>query len=406
LTATEKLQGAGKCDATILANYSNIATSADCQQLCVLDIEKYSPACQSEGANAIACINKNADLCRGYSYSATHKECIAYKGSEDITKVVSGSGDYECRSTKLETSDFGAEAVSTTTAPPVRLTATQTATKGVVRTYSSKGKCFPQFDWITLQDAAGNDATLKVLETQWDSLMELFVSESTAARRQLRSLTATGNVEASLQVDHVTYGANTASSAAAPVVTPPPTPPPVLAAAPSTTMAAVTAAPVVVTETSDCAVPEILNALLSGAAVPLIVWGAVYAVWDRRGKEPLGKGQSVFVLILVSFVAALVVSVILVFLVAFILKPVCDSSANDMRIVTIAVCIATACGCAIGLYFIGAKGHGASGGAQNKAKYAIVALNDDGSHKIVDHHDMVQSHEHPLLTNAMASGRK
>jgi hypothetical protein len=407
LTATEKLLGAGKCDAATLANYSTIATSADCQQLCVLDIEKFSPACQSDGANAIACMNKNADLCRGYSYSATDKKCITYKGTEDIKTTVSGSGDYECRQMELETSDFGSQVAQTTTAPPIRLTGTQTATKGVVRTYSSKGKCFPQFDWITLQDAAGNDATLKVLDTQWDSLMELFVSESTAAKRQLRSLTATGNVEASLQVDHVTYGANTAALATAPVVTPPPTmAAPVLKAAPSTTMAVVTAAPVVVTETSDCSVPEFLNALLSGAAVPILVWGAVYAVWDRRGKKPLGSAESsVYVLILVSFVAALVVSLILVFLVAFILKPICDSSANDMRIVTIAVCIATACGCAIGLYFMGAKGHGASS-AQNKAKYAIVALNDDGSHKIMEHNDMVQPHEHDALTSTMATGRK
>jgi hypothetical protein len=400
LEATETQWGSGKCLGEILANYSNIAAAAACRTLCSTDIDKYSPECESQ-PDEIACMNGKPHLCRGYAYSATTKECLTYKGS--AVKASTGAADWLCKSLDLTTTDFGAKVVQTTTAPPPRLIGTQAATRAVIQTFTSKEHCFPTFDWITLQEVPGKDASFQVLAAQWDRFMELFPQDASA-----RLMTATSGtpIAASLTVDSVAYGLTGA-------VAPPPVAAVVTTAAPflksfKAGSAASTTSAVVITkvENEDCVVPEIMNALLSGVVVPMIVWGAVKATYDRRYKgEPLEKGQTVYVLIVVSFVAAIIVSIVLVLCVAFILTPMCGSSGHDIQIVAISICMATICGCAIGLYFIGAKKGSDIQRGSKKQKFMMVAVDEDGSTQILKSHEMVHDTEHDnVLTTHATNG--
>jgi len=334
-------------------------------------------------------MNGKTEICRGYAYSAKSKKCITYKGNK-INSTTGVSGDWVCKSTDLATTDWRSKILKTTTLPPPRLVGTQAVTKAVVRTYQSKKNCFPKFDWVTLEEASGKDTSLQVLASQWDKLMELFPPDD--------KVTSDTPVATSLQIDSVTYGlqgAVTAAPVAAAVVvaTSPPTVSRFARLRTTTDVAASATGDV-----SDCVVPEITNALLSGAAVPIMVWGAVWAVYERRyGPGPLQGGQAVYVLIFVSSIAAIFVSLVLVFLVAAVLKPFsCDSSAHDVRIVTISICMATMCGCAIALHFLGGR---ISGSQAKKQKFMMVAVDEDGTTQTLKSHEMVHDREHDTVIN-------
>jgi hypothetical protein len=397
MEATETQRGIGQCIGLSLANYTNIATPDNCRTLCSTDIDKYSPECEAE-ADEIACMDSKPDLCRGYAYNTPTKECFTYKGG--AINQTTGTADWLCKSLDLTDTTFGAKIAATTTAPPPRMVGTMAATKAVVQTFKSKENCFPTFDWITLQEASGADTSFQVVATVWDKFMELFPQATAAATsRRLAS-----DISASLQVDNPSYGLTGAGGVVPPVTPAPATPPPAFltsSTAAAAAAAVTTAAPVVTkVEAEDCVVPEVLNALLSGVVVPMITWGAVKFYYDRRfNGESLDKGTNVYVLILVSFVAAIIVSVVLVFLVAFILTPMCGSSGHDINIVTISVCMATIAGCAIGLYFIGAKGSDIQSGVK-KQKFMMVAVDEDGATTTLKSHEMVHDTAHDtVLTN-------
>jgi hypothetical protein len=276
------------------------------------------------------------------------------------------------------------------------------ATKVVLQTFKSKGNCFPTFDWITLQEASGTDTAFQVLAAHWDKFMELFAEDSTAATS--RRLTSS-SISASMTMDSAAYGL-TGAGAMAPIPTAAPLPtqpvPTATAAAAAAASPAATTQVITKVENEDCVVPEVLNALLCGVVVPMITWGAVKAVYDKRFQgEPLERSTNVYVLILVSFVAAVLVSVVLVFLVALFLTPMCGSSGHDIHIVTISICMSTIAGCAIGLYFLGAKGSDIA--KKKQQKFMMVAVDEDGTTQTLKSHEMVHDTQHDTVINKHAS---
>jgi hypothetical protein len=392
LTATETYRGKGKCKAdSVLMTYSNpIASNATCRSLCVEDIVKYSPECEAQSGVAAELVCMNAKkLCKGYSYSSTTEKCITYTGG-NITTTTGEDGDWTCKSTDLAKTDWSANMISTTTAPPPLLKGTNTATKATIKTFESKKGCFAKFDWITLQEATGKEATFQVPAASWDTLMKSFKLDAAVPGRRLSTA-----IEAKLSMDLATYGLPGAAPA---VVTPAPT----TTAAPVAAKAASSAAAVkvkeVTVEEEDCVVPEVMNALLSGVAVPVAAWVAVaFYAKTFAGTSLEGGISKPYEMIGVAVVAALVVSIVLVFVVAFILKPLCDSSQHDIRIVTISICMATMCGCAIAIY-----GGSRMSKTEKKQKFMMVSVDEEGQTQPLKSHEMVKDHEHDNVMSSVA----
>jgi hypothetical protein len=369
--------GNGTCDGDLMEAYNtshNVKSKGVCRQLCISDIERYHGI-------------KNApNKCTGYAYNTAATVgtaiCKLYKGKPITKSNPKAITSWTCYKVIETVSVLQTQ----TAAPPTKaqlaqiqanapkLKASVNAKFATVQTYISKQRCFPNFDWITMQDAVGQPATLKVHQTEWNDLMKMVPSGTSRGLAVSKA-----SIDVKLLVDHAAYSQQpilaqgfVAQGVIAPVST--------AATSPPQTTAAPVASHTIVTH-KDCVVPEVLNALLCSILVPISTWIVVYLVHNRfLGKEdPLhGDGrQNSIILIICAVLVAAIVSFVLASLFAIMFKPMCESTNHDLTLIKLTSGVSAMIACCMGLFFL-SRNHSENGMGTKAREYMMVEKSGDG----------------------------
>jgi hypothetical protein len=164
---------------------------------CKQDSSAPDPKKVSDVANQVACsgqcrssiliateIGKKEEACGGFSYNAKTKVCLLFTGKVDA--IDKQDADLVCYAMDLKAQDYQK---TTSAPPPVAALPELTQNLHLREVFAgapinmSMGKllqiqpqtgddfCFAASWWFTLQDERGNDASVPVMEAEWDELM-------------------------------------------------------------------------------------------------------------------------------------------------------------------------------------------------------------------------------------------